>query len=225
MLPLALDQPATAPGRTTCTELYCAALYRTRMHAGMVLYASSLCIRQGASYQAGFEVIRQLWIITIQFFECLNVATQALCATYLGKQEVRRRAGLAHGMHCTVHRILQCASCRIHGPCSPHSFILPSVCGTLACIRVCVCRCHCPQIDHARSVLARLSVMGMVVGAAAGAGVWLARDGLVHIFTRDPAVVAQVLAGRARVLAAPRILAACCPLWQACAHTKLASSR
>lgn len=79
-------------------------------------------------------------------------------------------------------KLPQCAPCRI----------LAVHCASSRCFR-----CGCMQIDHARSVLARLSVMGMVVGAAAGAGVWLARDALVHIFTRDPAVVAQVLAGRA----------------------------
>ncbi|MEW5309288.1 MAG: hypothetical protein WDW38_001184 [Sanguina aurantia] len=51
---------------------------------GTVLYASKLCVSAGSHYQAGFEVIRQVWILTIQFFECLNVAAQSLCATYLG---------------------------------------------------------------------------------------------------------------------------------------------
>lgn len=95
-----MHAPARAAARTGL-PLYPAGCSAPRCtaRAGMVLYASSLCIRQGASYQAGFEVIRQLWIITIQFFECLNVATQALCATYLGKQEVRR----AHGVHACMH--------------------------------------------------------------------------------------------------------------------------
>ncbi|GLC71691.1 hypothetical protein PLESTF_001149900 [Pleodorina starrii] len=54
---------------------------------GMVIYASALSIRLGSAYQASFEVIRQVWILSIQFFECLNVATQALCATALGKED------------------------------------------------------------------------------------------------------------------------------------------
>jgi len=29
---------------------------------------------------------KQVWIVTIQFFECLNVATQTHCATYLGER-------------------------------------------------------------------------------------------------------------------------------------------
>ncbi|EFJ47754.1 hypothetical protein VOLCADRAFT_91656 [Volvox carteri f. nagariensis] len=53
---------------------------------GMVIYASALSIRMGSTYQASFEVIRQIWLLAIQFFECLNVATQALCATYLGQE-------------------------------------------------------------------------------------------------------------------------------------------
>ncbi|PNH09968.1 MATE efflux family protein 1 [Tetrabaena socialis] len=55
---------------------------------GMVLYASALSIRMGSAHQASFEVIRQVWILTIQFFECLNVAAQALLASYLGKEPV-----------------------------------------------------------------------------------------------------------------------------------------
>ncbi|GLC52686.1 hypothetical protein PLESTB_000657200 [Pleodorina starrii] len=54
---------------------------------GMVIYASALSIRLGSAYQASFEVIRQIWILFVQFFECLNVATQALCATALGKED------------------------------------------------------------------------------------------------------------------------------------------
>ncbi|KAG2500414.1 hypothetical protein HYH03_001984 [Edaphochlamys debaryana] len=54
---------------------------------GMVLYASALCIRMGSVHQASFEIIRQVWVLTIQFFECLNVAAQALCATYLGNED------------------------------------------------------------------------------------------------------------------------------------------
>ncbi|KAF5829359.1 hypothetical protein DUNSADRAFT_16193 [Dunaliella salina] len=55
---------------------------------GMVMYASVLCVRAGSAYQASFEVVRQVWIVTIQFFECLNVATQTHCATYLGRAAV-----------------------------------------------------------------------------------------------------------------------------------------
>jgi hypothetical protein len=48
------------------------------------MYASAMCVRLGAASQAAFEVIRQLWIVSIQLFECLNVATQSMAATLLG---------------------------------------------------------------------------------------------------------------------------------------------
>ncbi|KXZ50515.1 hypothetical protein GPECTOR_16g690 [Gonium pectorale] len=54
---------------------------------GMILFASTLCVRCGAAFQASFEVTRQFWMLTMPFFECLNVATQSLCATYLGKED------------------------------------------------------------------------------------------------------------------------------------------
>lgn len=66
---------------------------------GLVLYASALCVRQGSTMQAGFEVIRQIWIFTIQFFECLNVATQSLCAAYLGAKD-------RHNAHQVLWRVL-----------------------------------------------------------------------------------------------------------------------
>ncbi|KAG2500418.1 hypothetical protein HYH03_001987 [Edaphochlamys debaryana] len=55
---------------------------------GMILIASTVCVRMGSAFQASFEVIRQLWSITMPFFECINVATQALCAAALGKEDV-----------------------------------------------------------------------------------------------------------------------------------------
>eukprot|EP00879_Flechtneria_rotunda_P008430 GHRR01008831.1.p1 GENE.GHRR01008831.1~~GHRR01008831.1.p1 ORF type:complete len:403 (+),score=118.67 GHRR01008831.1:1447-2655(+) len=52
---------------------------------GMVLSSSTLCIRTGAASQAAFEIMRQVWIITSQFYESLNVATQAMVAGLLGR--------------------------------------------------------------------------------------------------------------------------------------------
>jgi hypothetical protein len=50
----------------------------------MVMYASAVCVRAGAASQAAFEIIRQVWVLSIQLFECLNVAMQSMCASYLG---------------------------------------------------------------------------------------------------------------------------------------------
>ncbi|GLI71084.1 hypothetical protein VaNZ11_016001 [Volvox africanus] len=60
---------------------------RNMVSMGLILFASSLCVRMGSAFQASFEVIRQLWMLTMPFFECLNVATQSLCATALGRQD------------------------------------------------------------------------------------------------------------------------------------------
>ncbi|GIL85921.1 hypothetical protein Vretifemale_14446, partial [Volvox reticuliferus] len=109
---------------------------RNMISFGMVIYASALSIRLGSTHQASFEVLRQMWLLAIQFFECLNVATQALCASYLGNED-----------------------------------------------RV-----------SAKSLLNRLLTLGVGVGAMAGAAVWLLHVPFIAFFTRDPAVVAHVLA-------------------------------
>lgn len=92
------------------------------LFAGMVLYSSTLCVRLGAAQQAAFEIVRQVWVLTIQLFECLNVATQSMCASYLGARDkhnalgVLKRAlhlgtwiGLGAGLlvWCLRHRIVQ----------------------------------------------------------------------------------------------------------------------
>ncbi|PNH08342.1 hypothetical protein TSOC_005062 [Tetrabaena socialis] len=59
---------------------------RNMVSFGMILFASTLSARMGSAFQASFEVIRQLWMLTMPFFECLNVAAQSLCATSLGKE-------------------------------------------------------------------------------------------------------------------------------------------
>lgn len=51
---------------------------------GIVMYASAMCVRLGAASQAAFEIIRQVWILSIQLFECLNVAMQSMAASLLG---------------------------------------------------------------------------------------------------------------------------------------------
>jgi hypothetical protein len=55
--------------------------------AGMIMFASGICVRQGAASQAAFEIIRQIWVISVQLFESLNVATQAVAAGFLGKHD------------------------------------------------------------------------------------------------------------------------------------------
>jgi len=51
------------------------------------MFASGICVRQGAASQAAFEIIRQIWVISVQLFESLNVATQAVAAGFLGKHD------------------------------------------------------------------------------------------------------------------------------------------
>lgn len=52
------------------------------------MFSSALCVRAGAASQAAFEIVRQVWVISIQLFESLNVATQAMAAGFLGRHDV-----------------------------------------------------------------------------------------------------------------------------------------
>ncbi len=48
------------------------------------MYGSALTVRTGAVNQSAFEILRQVWLVSMQVFECLNVATQSMAATLLG---------------------------------------------------------------------------------------------------------------------------------------------
>ncbi|KAG2444043.1 hypothetical protein HYH02_009241 [Chlamydomonas schloesseri] len=61
--------------------------FKNMVAFGMILFASTLCVRMGAAFQASFEVIRQLWMLSMPMFECFNVATQSLCAAALGRED------------------------------------------------------------------------------------------------------------------------------------------
>lgn len=65
----------------------CKQLHSPVLSAGMIMFASAICVRAGAASQAAFEIIRQVWIISIQLFESLNVATQAMAAGFLGQDD------------------------------------------------------------------------------------------------------------------------------------------
>ena len=108
---------------------------RNLISFGMVIYASLLCVRAGSAYQASFEIIRLVWVLTIQFFECLNVATQALCASYLGSGDW----------------------------------------------------------ENARAVMLRLTALGGIIGLGASLVVFISQHQLVSLFTKDTAVIHQVL--------------------------------
>jgi hypothetical protein len=43
--------------------------------AGMIMFASAICVRAGAVSQAAFEIIRQAWIISVQVHTWLRRAT------------------------------------------------------------------------------------------------------------------------------------------------------
>ncbi|KXZ50525.1 hypothetical protein GPECTOR_16g700 [Gonium pectorale] len=60
-----------------------------------------------------------IWILTIQFFECLNVAAQALCATYLGKEDVATARSLLDRLAvlgCGIGLLAGCAVWGAQGP-------------------------------------------------------------------------------------------------------------
>ncbi|PNW83984.1 hypothetical protein CHLRE_04g213000v5 [Chlamydomonas reinhardtii] len=61
--------------------------FKNMVAFGMIMFASTLCVRMGAAFQASFEVIRQLWMLSMPMFECFNVATQSLCAAALGRED------------------------------------------------------------------------------------------------------------------------------------------
>ena len=42
------------------------------------MFASAMCVREGAVAQAAFEIVRQLWVLAIQLFEALNIAGRHL---------------------------------------------------------------------------------------------------------------------------------------------------
>lgn len=69
------------------------------------MFASAICVQAGAASQAAFEIIRQVWIISIQLFESLNVATQAVAAGFLGKHDrdnARRVLKRAFNLSCAI---------------------------------------------------------------------------------------------------------------------------
>ncbi|KAF8061355.1 DTX44 [Scenedesmus sp. PABB004] len=83
--------------------------FRMVVTFGMIMFASAICVRAGAASQAAFEIIRQVWIISIQLFESLNVATQAMAAGFLGRGDraaaravLVRAAALAAGAGVAV---------------------------------------------------------------------------------------------------------------------------
>lgn len=83
--------------------------FRMVVTFGVIMYASAMCVRLGAASQAAFEVIRQLWILSIQLFECLNVATQSMAASLLGTGDraaalalLRRATGLSVAVGAAV---------------------------------------------------------------------------------------------------------------------------
>jgi hypothetical protein len=113
--------PPLAPHlRCACADTV--ALYllpAAALPAGMVMYASAVCVRAGAASQAAFEIIRQVWVLSIQLFECLNVAMQSMCASYLGagdRQQAQavlwRAMELATGCGLLVGAVL----CLAQGP-------------------------------------------------------------------------------------------------------------
>ncbi|KAG2426660.1 hypothetical protein HXX76_012971 [Chlamydomonas incerta] len=93
--------------------------FKNMVAFGMILFASTLCVRMGAAFQASFEVIRQLWMLSMPLFECFNVATQSLCAAALGREDpgtaralLGRLLSLGVGVGAAVGAVVWAA----HGP-------------------------------------------------------------------------------------------------------------
>ena len=52
---------------------------------GVILYATTLVSRMGAATLAAHEIMRQVFIFSIQLFSALDVTAQSLVGLHLGK--------------------------------------------------------------------------------------------------------------------------------------------
>lgn len=52
---------------------------------GVILYGTSMVSTMGTATLAAHEISRQVFILSIQFFSCLDVTAQSLVASQLGK--------------------------------------------------------------------------------------------------------------------------------------------
>jgi uncharacterized membrane protein YgcG len=151
----------------------------------------------------------QVWIISITFFESLNVATQAMAAGYLGRHTIIIHCKLAQHLHAETppqRRML------LH---SLHSLLLPlqvwiisiTFFESLNVATQAMAAGFLGRHDRAsaREVLQRALHLSCVIGLCLGLLLWASRGPLVGLFTKDAAVA--LLGG-----AVMPIIALCMPI-------------
>lgn len=143
----------------------------------------------------------QVWILTIQFFECLNVAAQTLCAAYLGEC---RRIGTLPAWNPAGHDLLLALGmgAGVADACAgPWQTATPSAV-RLRHARACIwltTSCAPTRMptgagdrQSANMVLTRLLTLGVLIGAAVGGAVFVGREPIAAFFSKDNLVIEQV---------------------------------
>jgi Na+-driven multidrug efflux pump len=62
---------------------------RTVAVVGVIMASTSVLARVNAVSQAAHEIIRQVWILLVQFVECVNISNQAIVASAFGSKDLK----------------------------------------------------------------------------------------------------------------------------------------
>jgi Na+-driven multidrug efflux pump len=62
---------------------------RTLTVVGVIMASTSVLARVNSVTQAAHEILRQLWILLIQFVECINISNQSIVASAFGSKDLR----------------------------------------------------------------------------------------------------------------------------------------
>lgn len=195
--------------------------------AGMIMFASAICVRAGAASQAAFEIIRQAWIISIQvprghvgLLFCVCVC----CACCAWRLDPCVCCGWRRHDHTTLPKRVLCCCCCCYPSCAFVSLCLlpPLPCAHLTCICLlsslqlfeslnvamqAMAAAYLGKHDRssARAVLVRTlqisTGLGLVIGLLLAAG----SHQVVGLFTKDAAVAALACT-------IMPVIAACMPL-------------
>lgn len=106
--------------------LSCSHMFQFALIAGMVMYASVLCVRAGSAYQASFEVVRQVSVF-VCLFVCVYVHYIYMLSgsAYQASFEVVRQVRAVCVFWCVCICVYMCAVC--------------------LCV-CCVCMCVCSRV-------------------------------------------------------------------------------
>ena len=154
------------------------------------MFATSIISSLGAITLAASEIMRQVFIISMQSFTALDISSQALVASYLGKVGPRP---CLHPAETTPDLVLAmkpriAAAQGLHGRCTDGARHEPN--GMCCTSRSQHSVWMGLQGDRAaaRDVLLRTVQLGLLVGAAVGSLIFCCRGTLPILFSSDPAV-------------------------------------